>query len=385
MTPARGARVMFYVQHLLGIGHQARAAAITRAMRKSGLDVVYVSGGYAETAHDLAGADIVQLAPARTADARFDSLLDAAGQPVDAAWEKQRRDMLLETFEKARPDALLIESFPFGRRRFRFELLPLLENAAGRTPVAASIRDILVRKDDPKRTQSIVELVNAYFDAVIVHSDPTLAALGDSFPGAAAIAERTVYSGYVAPPPIGAPDVHRTGVLVSAGGGAVGGALLRTALAARPLSRLSDAPWRLVTGPNLPESEQSALKPAGGVTIDTYLENFHYILCTVAVSVSQAGYNTTMDLFATRTRSVLVPFNRHDETEQAQRAALLAQRGGFQVIAESDLSPATLAAAIDHACDNPPPDPSGIDLDGAARTAEIMAKLATGRSFSPPL
>ena len=181
--PARRARIMFHVQHLLGIGHQARAAAITRAMRECGLDVVYVSGGYAETTYDLGGADVVQLPPARTADARFDTLLDEAGQAVDAAWEERRRDILLEAFETIRPDTLLIESFPFGRRRFRFELLPLLEAAAGRIPVAASVRDILVRKDDPKRTQSIVDIVNRYFDAVIVHGDPAVATLGDSFPG----------------------------------------------------------------------------------------------------------------------------------------------------------------------------------------------------------
>ena len=32
-------RVMVYVQHLLGIGHQMRAAAIVRAMQAGGLEV----------------------------------------------------------------------------------------------------------------------------------------------------------------------------------------------------------------------------------------------------------------------------------------------------------------------------------------------------------
>ena len=89
MTPPR--RVMFYVQHLLGIGHQTRAAALTRAMRRRGLDVTYVSGGFEEISHDLGGADRIQLPPARTADATFTTLLDAAGQPTDGAWEARRR------------------------------------------------------------------------------------------------------------------------------------------------------------------------------------------------------------------------------------------------------------------------------------------------------
>ena len=40
-----GARVFFYVQHLLGIGHLRRAATIARALTGAGLDVTVVSGG----------------------------------------------------------------------------------------------------------------------------------------------------------------------------------------------------------------------------------------------------------------------------------------------------------------------------------------------------
>ncbi len=41
------ARVFFYVQHLLGIGHQRRDATLTRAMQDAGLDhdEVLVSAG----------------------------------------------------------------------------------------------------------------------------------------------------------------------------------------------------------------------------------------------------------------------------------------------------------------------------------------------------
>ena len=46
MSSQLAPRIFFYVQHLLGIGHQARAAAITRAMCRQGLDVTYVSGGF---------------------------------------------------------------------------------------------------------------------------------------------------------------------------------------------------------------------------------------------------------------------------------------------------------------------------------------------------
>src|SRR3546814_11794124 len=59
-------------------------------------------------------------------------------------------------------------------------------------------------------------------------------------------------------------------VIVSAGGGAVGAALLRCALAARPLSPLAETPWRLLIGPNVPEEEFRAIAApaAPGLTVD---------------------------------------------------------------------------------------------------------------------
>mgnify|MGYP003388675430 FL=1 len=138
------ARVLFYVQHLLGIGHQMRAAAITRAMTTIGLDVTYVTGGFTDTALDLGGVKIVQLPPVRAQDATFKTMLDEFGHPIDAAWENRRRDALLRAYSVTAPDVLLIEGYPFARRRFRFELLPLLQTAQeSGVPVAVSVRDIL--------------------------------------------------------------------------------------------------------------------------------------------------------------------------------------------------------------------------------------------------
>src|SRR5262249_27523997 len=140
-------RVFFYVQHLLGIGHLRRAAIIARALRRHHLDVVFVSGGEPVGDLDLAGSDLVQLPPALSADAKFSAIHDERGKPIDDAWRAHRRQRLLEEFEHWKPDLLLVEMFPFGRRQFAFELEPLLTRAKSlRTPVFISVRDILVTK-----------------------------------------------------------------------------------------------------------------------------------------------------------------------------------------------------------------------------------------------
>ncbi len=372
-------RVMVYVQHLLGIGHQMRAAAIIRAMQAAGLEVVCVSGGEAGGMPDLGGARLVQLPPVKAADATFSRLVESQGRDIDDAWRAGRREALLAAFREIDPDVLLVESFPFGRWQFRFELIPLLQMArAGRVAAAASVRDILVEKNKPGRQDKIVAVLRDYFDAVLVHGDESLVPFGATFPAAGEIADLVRYTGYVAPsPPTAAPEGPGKGaVVVAAGGGAVGGKLLETALAARPLTTMAEAPWRLITGPNLPGEDRAKLVETQGVTVETLRRDYREVLSRAALSVSQAGYNTVMDILVTGVRAVLVPFAAEGETEQDLRARLLAGRGRVQVADEAGLTPQSLAAVIDQALSHPAPALDGLSLDGAAETAKAVRELA---------
>lgn len=371
--------VMVYVQHLLGIGHQMRAAALVRAMKIAGMRVTVVSGGAPDALPDLEGAELIQLPPAKAADAGFSRIVDAEGREIDDAWRSRRRESLLAAFAAAEPDVLLIESFPFGRWQFRYELIPLLRAAhASGIPVAASVRDILVEKNKPGRQDEIVEIVRKFFAAVLVHGDPSLIPFGATFPAEDRIAEMVHYTGYVAPAhPEPSPEGPGKGeVIVAAGGGAVGGKLLRTALAARPLTVLAKAPWRLIAGPNFPAEERAVLRNAPGIVIDGLRKDYRELLCRAALSISQAGYNTVMDILVTGVPSVLVPFAAPGETEQSLRAHLLADRGRVEVADEADLSAELLAAAVDRALGSRQRELTNLELSGATETAALVKALA---------
>jgi len=382
-------RVFFYVQHLLGIGHVRRAAVITRTLERHGLNVAFVAGGAPIPGLDLGRAEVIQLPSARAGDSGFDSIVDAAGRPIDDAWRDRRRTALLAAFERWMPDVVLIELYPFGRRPFRFELRPLLDAAAERRPrpaILCSVRDILVSRNDPRRTAEIVDIVRQRFDLVLVHGDPRLIDFGATFPGADEIASQLRYTGYVVGEPPASADsrVGHGEVLVSAGGGAVGAPLLRAAIEARPLTRAADEPWRLIAGPNLPESDFHALAAAGGanVIIERFRADFQTLLRHCRLSVSQAGYNTVMELLAAGTRAVVVPFAEGGETEQPLRARLLADRGLLTVVDPEALTPASLAAGIDAAdCAARPATTFNMSgADGAARAIiEAIEQLKQGR------
>jgi predicted glycosyltransferase len=375
-------RVLFHVQHLLGIGHWRRAAALAEAMQRAGLAVTVLAGGSPERTDRGDGFRTIQLPPARAADAQFKAIVDETGRPIDDAFRARRRDLVLTAFAGIRPHVVLIESFPFGRRAFRFELQPLVEAARRTVPrpaILVSLRDVLVARDDKARAAEIVAAVRRDFDAVLVHGDPALIDLPASFPAATEIADKLRYTGYVVAPTRGDDGITGTGeVVVSAGGGAVGSALLRAALAARPLSPLAGAPWRLIAGPHLPEADYAALAATlpDGVTLERFRDDFPALLRRCILSISQAGYNTTLDIIGAGARAIVVPFAAAGETEQTTRSALLARRGVLHVLPEAALSGGQLANSIAGALAAPPPAAGlAIRLDGAAASAALIAGM----------
>jgi predicted glycosyltransferase len=377
-------RVFFYVQHLLGIGHQRRGATLTRAMQDAGLDVTFVSGGHDVPSLDLGGARLVQLPPTRAVDLYFKQLVDEHDRPVDDAWRARRAALLLDAHRACAPHVLIFELFPFGRRQMRFELTPLLQEAlaAPRRPaIVSSVRDILVAQDKPGRNDEMVDLVERFFDHVLVHGDPSLIPFERTFPHAGRIRDKLNYTGYVVDVSgrRGGPgDAGWDEVVVSAGGGAVGHNLLREAIRARPLTALREKAWRILVGLKAPQSELDELRAlaAPGVTVERARGDFTSLLMNCALSISQAGYNTVMEAMRAGCRCVVVPYAGGLETEQTLRAALLAERGALQVVPEADVSAAQIAAAVERALARPPAGAAGIDTNGARSTAELVGRWA---------
>ena len=378
--------IFFYVQYLQGVGHLYRATRIARAMSNACLEVNMVSGGVPVPILDMDTINLHQLRAIKCRDGNFSDLVDATGQPIDDAFRDTRRNELLSLFAQQRPAMIIIEAFPFGRRQMRFELIPLLEMARSVTPkplIVCSIRDILQVSHKPERVAETLELVKEFFDFVLVHGDPNFASLDETFPGAAEIAGEIHYTGMVSgsgvlPVSDGSADGD---ILISAGGGATRSErLLEISIAAKPLSCARDRHWRLLAGPNLPEQEyrKLSLNLPDGITLEPNRDDFASLLAQCAVSVSQAGYNTVVDLVRSRCRSVLVPYCDRGETEQLFRARRLADMGLAQLIEADELGPKSLAGAIDAALAGPVPGPANIDIGGAEKSASLISAWLKG-------
>jgi predicted glycosyltransferase len=374
-------KALIHVQHLLGIGHAVRAAAIARALRDREVAVTLVTGNHLPGVVDTDGLSVAALPAARAADVTFKTLLKDDGEPIDEAWKADRARQLLDLYDTVRPDILLTEFFPLGRRKFRFELIPLLQKAHAepdRPVIAAAVRDILVAKDDPAVERWMADTALAYYDRLLVHGDPEFIRLDETFPFAGDLQHLIAYTGYVhggalAPePPAGDGEDE---IIVACGGGSVGETLLRAAIdvATRPGGHR----WRILAGRDLPQSlfDELAAAASPGIVVQHARPDFPNLLKRARLVISQAGYNTVMDILAAGVSGVLVPFAQGRESEQTVRAQALARYGRMAMVAESGLSADSLAASVEQAMQLPRRWPPKA-MNGADKSADILLAMA---------
>ena len=379
MSNCNASRVLIYVQHLLGVGHLQRALQLSDALLQHGYQVDLVSGGRPTQLKRPESLHFHQLPPLYSADGNFTRLLDANGDEIDDDWREQRKRLLLDIFESSAAQVLITETFPFGRRMLRFELLPLLEasrKSAECTQVIASIRDFLQPKSKSERNRETCELIDAYYDHVLVHGDESIASLEDSFANANHIADKLFYSGYICAqnPTAAAVTTGEDEVLVSAGGSATGLQILRTALAAKPLSVFKDAHWRLLVSPAISTADFNQLLGLAddGVSVERNRADFSELIKRARLSISQAGYNTMTDLLNSDTPAVVIPYAEAGEIEQTLRARALQDRGRLVALNQSDLDAASLAQAMAKSISTNTT--LAVDLNGADNSANAITR-----------
>ena len=256
----------------------------------------------------------------------------------------------------------------------RFELLPLLEASradSGCRLVIASIRDILQPKTKPERNRETCDLIETYYDRVLVHGDQRIAPLEISFDLVERIRHKIHYTGYLCAqhPQAAFTDAGDDEVLVSAGGSPTGLEILHTALAARPLSTLAELDWRLLVSPAIAQADFLELRrqAGSGVRVERNRPDFSELVKRARLSISQAGYNTMTDVLDSDTASVVIPYAEADEVEQTLRAQALQRLGRLVSVAQAELNATTLANAITDALALKPE--LEVDLDGAHNSA----------------
>ncbi|MFO1350631.1 MAG: glycosyltransferase [Gammaproteobacteria bacterium] len=384
--------LLFYCQHALGMGHLVRSFALAAALTRH-FQVVFLNGGPLPPGFAAPdGVTVIDLPPLGLAEGYALISRDSRYSVEEA--QRQRRVQVLAALADCDPRVILIELFPFGRKKFAFELLPLLKAARRqrRPPlIFSSVRDILVgaRHDAQRHDDRAAWLANRYFDGVLTHADPRFARLEESFHPARPLTIPVHYTGFVSARRAVAPEQTRARrVWVSSGGGIVGAPLLKAAVRAqRQLWERTGLPMTVVAGPFLPESEWRGLGEvaagAPGLQLLRSLPDLGAVLGRVALSVSQCGYNTAMDILAARVPALVVPFAEGREDEQMKRARRLEGLGLVRVLEAERLSGETLAEEL-QALGAFRPQPLVLDLHGADNSARLLSHLMAQARMRAP-
>lgn len=386
-------KILYYCQHVLGMGHFFRSLAICNALKND--DILFVSGGpqpagdMPENVHNLA-------LPALCMDENFSGLKPVDNSKSIDEIKKYRAEKLYLSFKNYEPDVFLVELFPFGRKAFRFELLPILKSIKNgglpRARVVCSLRDILVERDDGgKHDKRCLKTLNEYFDMILIHSDPDIVKLEETYSLVPEIIPPLAYTGYVAR--LEEKMVQNETVstikeelrlkrnekliVASAGGGKVGGPILLSTVTA--FARLNpDAGLVVFSGPYLDdytyaELENIARANSAKILIKRFSTNFVSILNEADGLISMAGYNTTMDILSSGIPALVHPFSQN--REQRMRIEKMSGKIQIETINDDELLPSKLIPKINTLLKAERSKTPSVNILGASASAKLIHKL----------
>ncbi len=370
--------VVIYVQSLLGIGHLMRMQRIAHAIARAGVSVHVINGSAHSNVEHHSNIQWHQLPALSAKDSDFSGLVDASMRAPDAEFWQKRAKRLQSIIQKLKPGVLIIEGYPFARGSFHQEIAPWIVQARiDGWRCICSVRDIIVAKSKPGWHETVYTRLNTYFDQLLIHADDAFVSLQQSFSMFDKIDIKITYTGYIAPNAMqeksiksqndSQNDCAKDIIIVSAGGGGVGKQLFEIAFNTAQTAWGQRFQWQFFGASAYLSSSFEHIK---------IFEFDHYFvkrLRSAKLSISQAGYNSCVELWQTRVPAIWMPFALESTTENEQliRANLMERAGYGYVLHQNDPSQvATLGAralSMTQAKSYP-------DLNGATKTAQIICK-----------
>ncbi len=398
---ARRTRVFLYSHDTFGLGHLRRNLAIAEYLLEPerNFDVWLLSGSPVLRTWNLpAGLHVQPLPPVvKTGAERYRA---HSGSSPFALVKGYREALILNAVLRERPDIVLVDHAPAGMKNELLATLATLRQEMPQTRIVLGLRDII---DSPEvvcnlwQEEEIYELLDFAYDRILVYGSRNLFDVAEAYRLSPAVAAKLEYVGHVARPAPALVDAPWAGltaaiglrVLVTAGGGGDGFALMEAYLAAlAPLPANSTASL-LVLGPLMPPDQAASLTRMAedhpDVRILPYTTDLVGLIAQSELVVAMGGYNTTVEILAARKPAIVVP-RAAPRAEQLLRTAML-ERLGLVWSAEAGpdlakrlavLLPQALTGRLPRT-----PQWDAIDLDGARRTGEALERLVPHRIAIP--
>lgn len=366
-------RILYYCQSLVGVGHlSASMRVVQELVNHYAVDLIQggLDTGTALQHPNYRNLRLTTLLHDHETGGFYDP--DEKGE-VAEIWDTRAAE--ISRFLRWPYHGIVVEFYPFGRRRFKQEiqnLFRLVRERCGDVPIFTSVREVLVPRPLEKERR-MVDSVRKYIHTVFIRGDPKVVRFEETFSLAHEIADKLCYTGYIGTSPPASWPPRKRQILVSQGGGNVGRELVEGAIAAAAL--LPDYTFLLAAGSRTSAAELDALRAtvrSHNVEIVPFLANFQMYLRESCLSINMGGDNTLMDVVSARTPSLAYPYDGN--SEQEFRIKKFAQRGFVHRLAREDLAAQRLKEKIQQAIVTPYPE-WGLATDGARVTSEKIRSI----------
>ncbi|MFB3918594.1 MAG: glycosyltransferase [Candidatus Velamenicoccus archaeovorus] len=401
-------KILLYYTHKESLGHTSRITTLADAFASfgRGLFEVYLlqAGVPQHTFRPKPGITKIDVPYPFYSKAQFKNL------PADIRNIGLRADFILDKTKDIMPDVFMTEYFPFGRSECFLELSEaFLFLKKQRKKILATIGYPYITLDVIKNVPRFFKEMR-FYDKIFIHTPenfeyPYFLELvpdkerRDLYASIfASLKEKIIHTGYILPrctEGAGHPAAERLmkrwkkskrkKILVSRGGGTTCPKIIASAILAKRYLG-DDAAMLLSAGPASGRKEMEffeALVRKHGIkhtSVVPYVPHFADCLGACDVSVSLAGYNTSVQLLRLGKKCIIAPYTVLAKSgwinDQTPRARLLEKHLNARLFDYDGLRSETLAGAIKDVLQAPAPKPlPPAFFEGAAATVKTVLKI----------
>ena len=387
------ARILMYSHDTFGLGHLRRCRAIAHALveRFKGLYVLIISGSQIAGTFDFrARVDFVKIPSVI-------KLYNGQYTSIDELIDLQdtlaiRKAIIRNTALAFDPDILIVDKEPLGLKGEIEDTLAELKKRG--TTLVLGLRDVMdapERLEREWRSRNVLEKIEEYYDDIWVYGTPGFWDPMTGLKPRDAVRAKTSFTGFLKRH-LPAVQYRSTmlftnpHILVTAGGGGDGEALMDWVLSAYERDKTLPHPAVLVLGPFMPLNAREALRRRAealdNVRVIEFDNRIEALIAGAIGVVAMGGYNTFCEILSFDKRAIIVPRTepREEQLIRARRASELGLVGLLHPDQACD--PDAMARALHDLPVRALPSQAGIDglLDGFDAIAASVERHMADRA-----
>lgn len=323
-----------YSHDTFGLGHLRRCRTIAHSIveQYKGVSVLIISGSQIAGAFDFkARVDFVKIP---SVIKLYNGEYDSIGEYIDIEEILEMRKLIIQrTAEAFNPDIFIVDKEPMG---LKGELEPTLEMFKHTdTQTVLGLRDVM---DSPEllmeewTKQNMLEKIDNYYDTAWIYGPEHFWNPLEGLDVSSSLKNKLKYVGFLERENQSIPSTEGYSlpekyILVTAGGGGDGIAIMEQVLAAREYDPQIDFPIVMVLGPFMKSENRDRLRlrasRLANVTVIDFESRMEVLMQNAIALVGMCGYNTFCEVLSFDRKALFVPRTkpRQEQYIRAKRAS----------------------------------------------------------------